>query len=91
VGVAVRQSDRWLLHCGDAYFHRGETSTPPSCPPGLRVFQNIVQANGERRRQNQERLRELLLRRGDEVDLVCSHDPVELERAQALGKQPTTQ
>ncbi len=23
-GVAVRRSDDWLLHCGDAYFHHAE-------------------------------------------------------------------
>jgi glyoxylase-like metal-dependent hydrolase (beta-lactamase superfamily II) len=83
VGVAVRRADGWLLHCGDAYFHRGEVSTPPHCPGGLRMFQNLVQADGGLRRQNQERLRELALRRRDEVRLICSHDPVELERAQA--------
>ena len=32
---------------------------------------------------NQERLRELAARHGDEVTLFCAHDPHELERAQA--------
>jgi glyoxylase-like metal-dependent hydrolase (beta-lactamase superfamily II) len=82
-GVALRQQDRWLLHCGDAYFHREEVSTPPSCPPGLRAFQAIVQANGKLRHQNQERLRELARGHPGEVDLICSHDPVLLDRAQA--------
>jgi glyoxylase-like metal-dependent hydrolase (beta-lactamase superfamily II) len=84
-GVAVRAGDRWLLHCGDAFFHRDELARPPSCPPGLRAFQNLVQANGKLRRQNQERLRELAARHGDEVQLVCAHDPVMLERAQAAS------
>jgi glyoxylase-like metal-dependent hydrolase (beta-lactamase superfamily II) len=83
VGVAVRQDGGWLLHCGDAYFYWGEVHTPPHCPAGLRAFQNLVQADGGLRRQNQERLRELAVRRAGEVSLICSHDPVELERAQA--------
>lgn len=89
-GVAVRRGSGWLLHCGDAYFHRDEVATPPSCPPGLRVFEALVQANGKLRLQNQERLRELAERHSDEVELICSHDPVLLDRAQtgATGSGP---
>jgi glyoxylase-like metal-dependent hydrolase (beta-lactamase superfamily II) len=79
-GVAIRRQDKWLLHCGDAYFHRGEMLRPPSCPPGLRAFQNMVQANGKLRRENQERLRELAERDAGEVQLICAHDPVLLEQ-----------
>jgi glyoxylase-like metal-dependent hydrolase (beta-lactamase superfamily II) len=81
-GVAIKVGDRWLLHCGDAYFHHDEIATPPSCPPGLRFFQLLNAADGKQRRANQERLRELVTKHGDEVDLFCSHDPFELERAQ---------
>lgn len=84
-GVAVRTADGWLLHCGDSYFHHGELQTPPSCPPGLRLFQNLNAADGRARRANQERLRELAAAHGDEVTLFCSHDPHELEREQAAG------
>ncbi len=80
--VALRNGDRWLLHCGDAYFHRGDVETPRHCPAGLRAFQSIVQADGKLRHKNQERLRELARRHADEVTLICSHDPVELLRAQ---------
>lgn len=78
----------WLLHCGDAYFHRGEVQTPPHCPPGLRVFQSLMQADGKLRQQNQERLRELASRASCEVELICSHDAVELKRAQGLASVP---
>jgi glyoxylase-like metal-dependent hydrolase (beta-lactamase superfamily II) len=82
-GVAVRRENDWLLHCGDAYFFRGDVETPRQCPPGLRAFQSFVQADGKLRHQNQERLRELARSHPDEVTLICSHDPVELDRAQA--------
>jgi glyoxylase-like metal-dependent hydrolase (beta-lactamase superfamily II) len=74
-GVAVKEDDGWLLHCGDAYFHRGEVLTPPRCPPGLRLFQKLNEHDGEARASNQERLRELAREHGDEVRLICSHDP----------------
>jgi glyoxylase-like metal-dependent hydrolase (beta-lactamase superfamily II) len=82
-GVAVKQGERWLLHCGDAYFHRGEVETPAHCPPVLKGFQNVNSAENAKRRANSERLRELAQRHGDEVELFCSHDPVSLERLQA--------
>jgi glyoxylase-like metal-dependent hydrolase (beta-lactamase superfamily II) len=82
-GVALRTGERWLLHCGDAYFNHGEVETPPHCPPGLRFFQNLNAADNKTRKANQERLRELASRNGDEVTLLCSHDPHELEREQA--------
>lgn len=82
-GVAVGRSEGWLLHCGDAYFNHDEVRTPPSCPPGMRAFQNLVQADRTVRLQNQERLRELVRLRPGEVELICSHDPAELQRAQS--------
>jgi glyoxylase-like metal-dependent hydrolase (beta-lactamase superfamily II) len=82
-GVAINTGEGWLLHCGDAYFHHGEVSTPPSCPPALRFFQSLTASDNKARRANQERLRELAARHGGEVRLLCSHDPEELEREQA--------
>ncbi len=79
-GVAVRRPDGWLLHCGDAYFHHGEVETPAHCPPGLRAFEALNQADGATRRQNSERLRELAHEHGGEVELICSHDPSTFDR-----------
>jgi glyoxylase-like metal-dependent hydrolase (beta-lactamase superfamily II) len=82
-GVAINTGEGWLLHCGDAYFHHGEVQTPPSCPPGLTVFQAISATDSKVRKANAERLRELAARHGEDVELLCSHDPHYLERAQA--------
>lgn len=77
-GVAIRQGDGWLLHCGDAYFHHGEVATPPHCPPGIAAVAAFDQVDGAARRGNVERLRELAERHSGEVELICSHDPVYL-------------
>jgi glyoxylase-like metal-dependent hydrolase (beta-lactamase superfamily II) len=84
-GVAVNAGERWLLHCGDAYFNHAQMSTPPSCPPILRAFQRITAADNGARDENAARLRELTSAHGDEVTLFCSHDPHELERERAAG------
>jgi glyoxylase-like metal-dependent hydrolase (beta-lactamase superfamily II) len=73
-GVAIRDGDGWLLHCGDAYFHHGEVATPPHCPPGIAAFAAFDQVDGAVRRGNVERLRELAERQAGEVKLICSHD-----------------
>jgi glyoxylase-like metal-dependent hydrolase (beta-lactamase superfamily II) len=83
-GVAVRRGDGWLLHCGDSFFHHGEVSTPPHCPPGMAAFAAFDQVDGAARRGNVERLRELAARHGEEVELICSHDPAYLDGRPAL-------
>lgn len=85
-GVAVRGDEGWLLHCGDAYFYRGEMQAEPDCPVGLRVFQNMVQMDRRQRLANQTRLRQLKQQHGQEVTLFCAHDPVELSQLQTQGR-----
>jgi glyoxylase-like metal-dependent hydrolase (beta-lactamase superfamily II) len=81
--VAVKDAERWLLHCGDAYFHRDQIADPPGCPPGLKLFQAIVGLERKRRLANLERLRELVNAHSDDVVPFCAHDPVELRACQA--------
>jgi glyoxylase-like metal-dependent hydrolase (beta-lactamase superfamily II) len=74
-GVAVRRSDDWLLHCGDAYFHRSEVEPGGgAAPKGLRWFASRANVDGAARRANQARLRELARLAAGVVKLICSHD-----------------
>ncbi|MCA9690019.1 MAG: MBL fold metallo-hydrolase [Myxococcales bacterium] len=79
-GVAANVGGRWLLHAGDAFFHPDELLAPPRCPPGLRLFQALVQHDRRARLANQARLRALHAARSDEVAVFCAHDPTALER-----------
>jgi glyoxylase-like metal-dependent hydrolase (beta-lactamase superfamily II) len=78
--IAVRDEAGWLLHAGDAYFHRDEMAERPCCPLGLKVFENLMAVDNRDRRRNQARLRELALGASD-VSVFCSHDPVEFAHA----------
>jgi glyoxylase-like metal-dependent hydrolase (beta-lactamase superfamily II) len=80
-GVAVRISDGWLLHCGDAYLFHAEVDQVPRCPRGLLTFERLVAVDDAARRDSQARLRQLRRSHGSEVRLFCAHDPVELRRA----------
>src|SRR5271155_1799129 len=59
-GVAVRRSEDWLLHCGDAYFHHSAVEAGGrAAPPGLRAFESFLSVDGAARRANLARLRDL--------------------------------
>lgn len=81
-GVAVQEDGgRWLLQAGDAYFHHQEMDVDlPYCTPGLRLYQALMEKDRAKRLANQERLRELRRTHGAQVEVFCSHDPVEFER-----------
>ena len=80
-GIALRTAEGWLLHAGDAYFYRGEVGQPERhCPPGLRLYQRMMDFDHAQRVTNQNRLRALSLAKGTGIQMFCSHDAVELER-----------
>lgn len=74
-GVAVRKDDgTWLLHAGDAFFHRGQMEDPPTCPASLAAFQRMMGVDNRARVENLERLQELARGHADEVTVFCAHD-----------------
>lgn len=79
-GVAVRDGDGWLLHCGDAYFHYGQMENPPHCPRALRLFQKAMADDGSARAANEARLHELAASAPPGLQMFCAHDRIELER-----------
>ncbi len=88
-GIALQVEGRWLLHAGDAYFHHAEMALAQRrCPPGLRLYQTLMQKEGRLRHHNQQRLRELVRRHGSEVTVFCAHDAVEFERLEEAEKVP---
>lgn len=77
-GVAVRRpGGGWLLHAGDAYFDAGEKQSPPTARWGLRLFQRLMAVDDRRRRDNQQRLRQLHAAHSGEVTIFSAHDPFE--------------
>ncbi|BDU17818.1 MBL fold metallo-hydrolase [Lysobacter auxotrophicus] len=80
-GVAIDGDDGWKLLAGDAYFCHHEMEPQPTCTPGLRFYQWMMEKDRKARLANQARLRELCARDGAHVRIFCSHDPVEFEVA----------
>lgn len=78
-GIAVQTSSGWLLHAGDAYFHRGQLETVQHMPLGIAVFEKLVQTDRKQRVENLARLRALTLQHHGEVKVFSAHDPVEFD------------
>lgn len=80
-GVAVRGERGWLLHAGDAYYHRSELDPDRRrCPPMLRLFGHLTAEDAAARLENLERIRQLAVENAGEVQVFSAHDPVELDR-----------
>ncbi len=77
-GVAIDTGSGWLLHAGDAYFHRDQVATPSTCPPGLRAFQYVMQADLTTRLHNVARLADV--NRDPDVTVFSAHDAEEFSR-----------
>jgi glyoxylase-like metal-dependent hydrolase (beta-lactamase superfamily II) len=85
-GVAVRRpSGGWFLHAGDTYFSHHELEAPPTCPPGLSLFQSTLQMDKDARHTNADRVRSLHAEHGPDsgadevVSVFCAHDAVEFD------------
>ncbi|MEV8611235.1 MBL fold metallo-hydrolase [Amycolatopsis sp. NPDC051373] len=76
-GVAVHTDTGWLLNAGDAYFYHSEIDSPGVIPPGLALFERLVQTVPAQRLENQQRLRELRLT--SDVTIFAAHDRTDFE------------
>ncbi len=76
--VLARNGARWLVHAGDAYFHRNSMAGHKP-PIGVRVFESQMAMNNTQRLASAAALRQLH-QTYDDIDIFCAHDPVELER-----------
>lgn len=74
--VIARAGERWLVHAGDAYFHRSSVEGHGRVPLGFRVFERSVQMDPAQRRASAAALRQLRESYTD-LDLFCAHDPDE--------------
>ncbi|MEW2550060.1 MBL fold metallo-hydrolase [Streptomyces sp. NPDC047002] len=82
-GVAVDTGERWLLHCGDAFYHWGTLDGRARVPVPVRLMERAAAHRHRLLLENQERLAELH-RRGDPgLRIVSAHDPDDLEECRS--------
>ncbi|MFZ0834550.1 MAG: MBL fold metallo-hydrolase, partial [Mycobacterium sp.] len=76
--VAVDAGDHWVLHCGDAFYHRGEIDGRTTVPGTLKVQERVTALDFKRLSDNQARIAELFARREPDLLIVCAHDAAQL-------------
>jgi glyoxylase-like metal-dependent hydrolase (beta-lactamase superfamily II) len=86
--IAVDTGGGWLVHAGDAYFHRSviERGDASATPWALRWIERFIAVDYQRVRANHRLLAQLA--QLDDVTVFSAHDPVEYERLCAGNLAP---
>jgi glyoxylase-like metal-dependent hydrolase (beta-lactamase superfamily II) len=79
--VAVDAGHRWILHCGDAFYHPGTLDGLSRVPLALTTLESVVAWDLKKVRDNHSRLAELYQRQDPDLFIVNAHDPTLYERA----------
>ena len=79
-GVAMRRHDGgWLLHAGDSHYHHRQRAGRRA-PFGLAMFERRAATDEPARRESLSAVRRIAGLSRAEVEVICSHDPADLER-----------
>lgn len=80
-GVAVDAGHRWVLHAGDAFYHRGVVDGRTPVPRALRLQDRLNVFDRKQLQDNHNRLAELYAHADPDLMIVCAHDPEMFARA----------
>ena len=83
--VAVDAGHRWVLHCGDAFYHYG-TLDGTHVPRSLWAMETAVAFDRKKMRDNHARLAELYRKAEPDLFIVSAHDSALFERAKATAE-----
>lgn len=81
--VAVDAGDRWVLHSGDSFYHRGQIDGGGGAPLSLTAMERLMAYDWPQVRDNHARLRELWAQQDPDLLIVNAHDPALLAAARA--------
>jgi glyoxylase-like metal-dependent hydrolase (beta-lactamase superfamily II) len=83
--VAVDAGHRWVLHCGDAFYHYGDMDGS-HVPRSLWAMENVVAFDRKKMWDNHARLSELYRRNEPDLVIASAHDLALFERAKATAE-----
>ncbi|HTL32651.1 MAG TPA: MBL fold metallo-hydrolase [Kofleriaceae bacterium] len=81
--VIVKNGDRWLVHAGDAYFHRNAIEGSGKVPSGTAAFERVNAMLPAQWRTSVGALRQLCASYRD-LDMFCAHDEREYAALRSL-------
>jgi glyoxylase-like metal-dependent hydrolase (beta-lactamase superfamily II) len=83
--IAVDAGNRWVLHCGDAFYHPGTLDGHSTVPAPIRIIEPLLAFDRKKVGDNHARLTELYQRQQPDLLMVCAHDAALYERAKATA------
>lgn len=72
--VAVEAGNRWVLHCGDAFYEHGALDGHTETSRVLRTFESAAAFNRKQVQDNHSRLAELYRRKEPDLFMISAHD-----------------
>ncbi|MCB0975797.1 MAG: MBL fold metallo-hydrolase [Actinobacteria bacterium] len=88
VAVGIETEGRWLIHAGDAFFHRGAIDRSVSQPRILKLVERFDAVGSYRSVvANHDRLAEIQRDKAGELEIFCAHDAESLRLAQQRSAQ----
>ena len=85
--IAVDAGHRWVLHCGDAFYHYGSLDGT-QVPRTLWAMETAVAFDRKKMWDNHARLSELYRRAEPDLVIAAAHDLALFERARASAEPP---
>lgn len=83
--IAVDAGHRWVLHCGDAFYHRGSVDGASKVPRPMLWMETIGARDRKTLHDNHRRLAKLYQRHEPDLIVVNAHDQVMYEHARATA------
>lgn len=80
-GIAVKQKNNWLLFCGDAYYSHRQLD-PKIKLSTLEITERLLATDNFQRIQSLRNIQTLAITQ-PEIEIMCAHDPAELNRYKA--------
>lgn len=81
-GITIKQSDGWLLFCGDAYYSHQQLD-PSFHSVSLNQLERAFATDNQLRISNLSKIQQLAQDQ-PEIEIICAHDPIELARYQRV-------
>lgn len=78
-GIAIKNNQRWLLYCGDAYYSQHQLN-PNFHSRALNQLERLFATDNTQRLHTLHKIQQLA--QHPDIDLICAHDPFELARYQ---------
>lgn len=73
--IAIDAGDRWVLHAGDSFYHRGQIDGTRKAPIALTAMERVIAHDWKRVQANHRRLEELWRTADPGLAIVNAHDP----------------